>query len=180
MDFAARRAKARKEMAPHLAEVERRKAEAVALKDKLAALRKANANDEELASCRDALSVAEKAARESQSKADVIDAAVYDLKAVNPRARVERDTRTPAQIIESIANYGRTVESALARLRELTQAEEIGTEPGKTFFERTPEERAQALLQWAESPRITAPPLSDEAISRESIYGERDVFVPQS
>jgi len=44
----------------------------------------------------------------------------------------------------------------------------------KTFFERTPEERAQALLWWAESQRITAPPLSDEAIGRESIYGERE------
>jgi hypothetical protein len=40
----------------------------------------------------------------------------------------------------------------------------------------TPEERAQAILEWGRShaPR-DAPPLSDEAISRESIYfGERD------
>jgi hypothetical protein len=53
-------------------------------------------------------------------------------------------------------------------------AEEMGIEPGRTFFERTPEERAQALLQWVEFQRITAPPLSDEVISRESIYGERE------
>jgi hypothetical protein len=40
----------------------------------------------------------------------------------------------------------------------------------------TPQERAQAFVEWARShkPR-NAPPLSDEAISRESIYsGERD------
>jgi hypothetical protein len=53
-------------------------------------------------------------------------------------------------------------------------AEETNEVLGKTFFERTPEERAQALLQWAESRHIEAPPLSDEAISRESIYGERE------
>jgi hypothetical protein len=53
-------------------------------------------------------------------------------------------------------------------------AEETEAAMEKTFFERTPEERAQALLQWAESRRITAPPLSDEAISRESIYGDRE------
>ncbi len=52
-------------------------------------------------------------------------------------------------------------------------AEETNEVLGKAFFERTPEERAQALLQWVESRHITAPPV-DEAISRESIYGERE------
>ncbi len=36
----------------------------------------------------------------------------------------------------------------------------------------TDPEKARALREWAESHRPT-PPLSDEAISRESIYGER-------
>ncbi len=53
-------------------------------------------------------------------------------------------------------------------------AEETEAAMEKTFFERTPEERAQALLQWIESRRVTAPPLSDEAISRENIYAERE------
>jgi len=45
-------------------------------------------------------------------------------------------------------------------------------EPNGTsvFFERTPEERAAVFEAWANSHRITAPPLSDEAISRDSIY----------
>lgn len=47
-------------------------------------------------------------------------------------------------------------------------------ESTKTFFERTPEERATAFLQWAESHRITASTLSGEAISRESIYADRE------
>jgi len=119
VDFSARRAKAREDMAPHLADVEKRKNEAVALKEELAKLKKAKAPDEEIAVCREALDAAERAGREAQAKADAIDAASFDLKAVNPRARVERDTRTAEQVLESIANHGRTVDKALARLRQL-------------------------------------------------------------
>ena len=119
IDFAARRAKAREDMAPHLEEVEKCKIEAVSLKEKLTALRKSGANEKAMTECRESIAVAEKAARDAQAKADAIDAAVYDLKAVNPRARVERDTRTPAEIIDSIAGHGRTVEAALARLRRM-------------------------------------------------------------
>jgi len=36
------------------------------------------------------IAAAEKAARDAQAKADAIDAAVYDLKAVNPRGRRRR------------------------------------------------------------------------------------------
>jgi hypothetical protein len=39
---------------------------------------------------------------------------------------------------------------------------------------KTPEERAKAFLQWAESHSIIAPPLSENAISRESIYADRE------
>jgi type I restriction enzyme M protein len=122
VEFAARRAKARDDMVPHLREVEKQKATAVNLKDRIARLRKANANSTEVTSFRDALAAAEKAARDAQAVADAIDAAVYDIKAVNPRARVVRDTRTPAEIIKSIASHGRTVQSALARLQGLLAA----------------------------------------------------------
>lgn len=38
----------------------------------------------------------------------------------------------------------------------------------------TPEDRSRAFREWVESHReLNLPPLSDEAISRESIYGER-------
>ncbi len=121
VDFTARRAKAREEMQPHLVEVERQKTEAVAHKDKLSLLRKANAGDAEINACREALTRAEKASREAQAKADAIDAASYDLKAVNPRARIERDTRSPLEIIESITQHGKNVEAALAKLRKLNQ-----------------------------------------------------------
>ena len=38
---------------------------------------------------------------------------------------------------------------------------------------KTPEERVQALREWAEMPRRETPLLSDEAISRESMYPDR-------
>lgn len=121
VDFAARRAQARADMAPHLAGVERLRAQAVALKEQLTDLKKARAADQEQAAVREQLLALEKAARDAQAAADAIDAATFDLKAVNPKAKVERDTRGSAQIIESIADYGRQVDAALWRLKQLTQ-----------------------------------------------------------
>ena len=44
-----------------------------------------------------------------------------------------------------------------------------------TFSETaTPEEWEKALLEWVNAARPEHPPLSDEAISRESIYRERE------
>lgn len=106
-------------MTPHLDEVERYKQEAVALKEKIAVFRKGGGSEDEIAAHREALILAEKSGREAQAKADAIDAAVYDLKAVNPRASVESDTRTPIEIIEAIAKHTRGVEEALDRLRGL-------------------------------------------------------------
>ncbi|MBS1807166.1 MAG: hypothetical protein JST84_03110 [Acidobacteria bacterium] len=42
------------------------------------------------------------------------------------------------------------------------------------FETASPEERARAVEEWANRPRSMAPPLSDEAISRDHIYGERE------
>ena len=45
----------------------------------------------------------------------------------------------------------------------------------KSFYETaSPEERARAVEEWANQHRPSAPPLSDEAIDRDSIYGERE------
>jgi type I restriction enzyme M protein len=118
VDFSARRSKAREDMAPHLAMVEEQKAAAVAAKDRLVALRKRNADALELDMCRAEIATAEKAARDAQARADAIDAAVYDLKAVNPRAVLDTDNRTPVQIIESIEAHGQTITNALSRLKE--------------------------------------------------------------
>lgn len=107
-------------MLPHLTEVEQLKSQAVVLKEKLGTLKKANGDEKKMMSCREELLATEKSARDAQTKADNIDATTFDLKAVNPRAKVERDTRTPHEILNAITEHGRTVEAALLRLRGLT------------------------------------------------------------
>lgn len=119
VDFAARRKQAREAMKPHTDEAARLKAEVVSLKEKLKALKVANSKDKKIEDLEAKIGEQEKAARESQSEADAIDAAVFDLKAVNPNAIVKIDTRTPDEVIQSIADQGNIVADALATLRTL-------------------------------------------------------------
>ncbi len=49
-----------------------------------------------------------------------IEAKNYDLKAVNPNAKSEEDTRTPEEILDLIEAKGREISEAIARLRSLT------------------------------------------------------------
>jgi type I restriction enzyme M protein len=65
----------------------------------------------------------EKDARDLEAQAAAIDAAVFDLKAVNPNAVTVVDDRTPQQIIAHIEAHGRIVAEALARLNALMEAE---------------------------------------------------------
>lgn len=118
VDFMARRAKARDDMAPHLDEVEKRINEAMALKDKIATFKRAKASEANIESCREELALVGKAQRKAQAKADTIDAATFDLKAVNPRACVIRDTRSVGEILESIERHGQMVQESLATLRK--------------------------------------------------------------
>ena len=46
-----------------------------------------------------------------------IEARGYDLKAVNPNAKVDEDTRTPQELLDVIDAKGKEVQKALARLR---------------------------------------------------------------
>jgi type I restriction enzyme M protein len=119
VDFAARRAQARKEMQPHLDETERIKAHLVTLKERLKAFKKDKAEISDIEALEQQIKEQEKAARDFQTKADAIDAAVFDLKAVNPNVVAKVDIRTPAEIIENIAAQGRIVSSALEKLKLL-------------------------------------------------------------
>jgi type I restriction enzyme M protein len=116
VDFAERRARARVERQPFLDEVARIKAAVVDLKEQLKRWKK----DKAAQSKRDVLETdireKEKAARELENKAAGIDAAVFDLKAVNPNAVTKVDTRTPQEIIGNIEAQGRIVVQALAKL----------------------------------------------------------------
>ncbi len=57
--------------------------------------------------------------RDSRSKAQSIDDAVYDLKAVNPNTKATIDDRTPADLLEIIEAKGLEVARALAALRAM-------------------------------------------------------------
>jgi len=70
-------------------------------------------------SCAAPIREKEKAAKDLETKAAGIDAAVFDLKAVNPHAVAKADERTPQEMIDSIAQQGRIVSEALMRLSVL-------------------------------------------------------------
>jgi type I restriction enzyme M protein len=48
-----------------------------------------------------------------------IEARKFDLKAVNPNAKADVDTRTPEELLDIIESKGREVDAAIAELRRL-------------------------------------------------------------
>ncbi len=57
--------------------------------------------------------------REQQSRAETIENAAYDLKAVNPNRVSTEDKRTPAELLAAIEAKGREADAALLRLWSL-------------------------------------------------------------
>ena len=82
-------------------------------------LKKENAGKEAIEAQNAEIQEKTKAGRDQEAKADDIDAAVFDLKAVNPNPVAKVDTRTPQEIISNIEAQGRTVSEALERLNGL-------------------------------------------------------------
>ncbi len=123
VDFAARRANARDEMQPLLDGAGKLKAEVVDLKERLKGFKKDKAADDALDGLDAQIREKDKAARDLESQAAAIDAAVFDLKAVNPNAVTTLDQRTPVEIITNIEEQGRIVTQALGRLRALMTTE---------------------------------------------------------
>jgi len=77
----------------------------------------------ELAALEDRLKALLKDARETEAKAETIENAAYDLKAVNPHRTDTEDQRTPAEILTMIRQHGGAVQDALARLERLLDQE---------------------------------------------------------
>jgi type I restriction enzyme M protein len=126
VDFAARRAKAREEIRPLLDESRAVRAATVDLKEDLKRLKKDEAADaRKIAALEADIREQDKAARDLEAQAAAIDAAVFDLKAVNPNAVATGDGRTAEQIIASIDAQGRIVSQALGRLQALLTAPPI-------------------------------------------------------
>lgn len=119
IDFAARRAKAREEMQPLQEQSASLRYSVADLKEKLKQLKREKAAAAEVDDLATEIAEKEKSARELEAQVASIDAAVFDLKAVNPNAVVKVDTRTPEEIITSIAEQGKIISKALAHLRAL-------------------------------------------------------------
>lgn len=120
VDFAARLQKALEDARPHLEKAAELDARAKELEDALREQRKTKtASAAKLAALEDESRAIARAARESRAKAQSIEDAVYDLKAVNPNRASDEDTRTPAELLDYIDRKGREADAALARLRSL-------------------------------------------------------------
>lgn len=122
VDFLGRKQRAYEEAAPHRREADTQREQAVALRDDAKVRRRAGdvSGAEALAG---SIEAADRAAREATAKAQAIEDAVYDLKAVNPREKKVVDTRTPAQLLDAIEEKDREVDAALARLKVLLSGE---------------------------------------------------------
>jgi type I restriction enzyme M protein len=112
-------------MQPLLDEAAETRAAIVDLKEQLRDLKRSNAKAEKIEAIENEIAEKQKSSRELEMKATEIDAATFDLKAVNPNAVVITDDRTPEQIIQNIQNHGKIVSDALARLRSLLKQDDV-------------------------------------------------------
>jgi hypothetical protein len=83
---------------------------------------------------------------------------------------IEIDQLTAARLQAQAEAQGLTIADLLRSITELWNDTQE-----KSFYEMaSQEERARAIEEWASQHRSSVPPLPDEAISRDSIYGERE------
>ena len=118
VDIVARRSTAKREAEPLRAQAAQLASEGAKLREKIKELKKENDPDlTEISALREKALASEREARELDGKAQAIEDAVYDLKAVNPHAKNEQDTRTPEELLDLIETKGREVAEALRILR---------------------------------------------------------------
>ncbi len=113
VDFAARLARAMDEARP----LRERAAE---LSAQAKAQRKAKGQDAAaLSALEEQWNTVCREAREAGKKAEDLENAPYDLKAVNPNRKSDEDKRTPTELLDCIGERGREADDALAHLRTL-------------------------------------------------------------
>ena len=118
VDFTARQRQAAEVAAPLKTQAQQKTDEATQWKVRLSDLKRAKPrNFEAETAAQDRCQTLTKEARELSTQAQAIEDAAYDLKAVNPNAKTDQDTRTPAEWLDLIEAKGREVSAALARLR---------------------------------------------------------------
>jgi type I restriction enzyme M protein len=116
-------------MKPHLAEAEHARLDGIVIKEKLRALRASRDGSDSVIALEEQLRGCERVIREKEAKARAVDAAVFDLKAVNPNAVIKLDPRSPEELIASIREQGNVMGAALIRLEELVQGLAAHSQP---------------------------------------------------
>ncbi|MDY0282087.1 MAG: N-6 DNA methylase [Salinivirgaceae bacterium] len=118
IDMVARKQKAREAAEPFKQQARKKEQETAQWFEKAKELKKTNPTDDKaLARALQKATELGKEAREQLAKAEEIENAVYDLKAVNPNAKAEEGKRTPEQLLDFIEAKGREIAAALAVLR---------------------------------------------------------------
>ena len=123
VDFIARKRRAAEEATPLNEQARQKRQDAARWKERLEVLRIPDRKDRDLASIEQAEQQMQRLTREARElagKAEAIENAVYDLKAVNPHKIPDTDRRTPAELLDLIEAKGREIGEALAILRSLT------------------------------------------------------------
>jgi len=119
IDIAARRRKAKQEADALRATAYEPKSRLKKHQETLDKLKKAKAKPGKLEPVKELIKACEREIRDIDSKAQSIEDAAFDLKAVNPNAKTEEDTRSPAELIEIIRYKGREVQEILGQLEKL-------------------------------------------------------------
>lgn len=129
IDITARRQDAKRQTDPLREKAQPLTDEATNLRAQIKELKKQNTPNAQakIAELSITVSTLEAEARELNNKAQAIEDAVYDLKAVNPNAKSIEDTRTPEELIALIEAKGREVQQALDILRGVRKAADAST-----------------------------------------------------
>lgn len=117
VDIAARRRDATAEADKLRATAQKPKADLSQAEDELAALKTKKAAVGKLDAVKTRIRELEKEIRDIQSKAQAIEDAAFDLKAVNPNATTDEDLRTPGELVEFVEMKNREVKDILTRLK---------------------------------------------------------------
>jgi type I restriction enzyme M protein len=119
VDFSAKLQKALDEARPHRETAAKLSAQAKTIEENIRDQRKDNVPDSELEALEEKLKNIQHAARESLAKAETIENAAYDLKAVNPNRVIIEDKRTPTELLKFIGVKGQEADAALKALHNL-------------------------------------------------------------
>jgi type I restriction enzyme M protein len=122
VDIALRRRQAREEAEKVRATAAEPKAALKRHEEELDRLKKAKVGASALDAMKGKICDLERVIREIASRAQSIEDAAYDLKAVNPNAKSTQDNRTPAELIAFLDGKTLEVQEALTRLKSLMTA----------------------------------------------------------